>query len=89
MKRIEFTPPAGVVPEGTKAGEEFDLVSTFRVKPDGDVCLIQMGDEKMPGYSDKDKPAGKPSYADEHAAMTATGGGNGNGDAGGETQGAY
>lgn len=74
MKRIEFTPPAGVVPEGTKAGEDFDLVSTFRVKNDGQICLVQVGDVKLPGYSDKaDK--GRASYADEHKAMLGTGGG--------------
>jgi len=67
MKRIEFTPPKGVVPEGTKAGEEFDAVCTFRVKPDGDVCLVMLGDEKMPGYGERDR--GKPSYKDEHEAM--------------------
>lgn len=75
MKRIEFTPPAGVVPEGTKAGEEFDLVSTFRVKPDGNICLVMIGDTKLPGYSDNDKSKGKPSYADEHEAMMGSGGG--------------
>lgn len=75
MKRIEFNPPQGVVPEGTKAGEEFDAVCSFRVKNDGSVCLIQMGDEKMPGYSDKDKSKGKPSYADEHQEMMGSGGG--------------
>ncbi len=80
VKRVEFTPPAGVVPEGTKAGEEFDLVSTYRVKSDGDICLIVIGDTNMPGYSDKaDK--GKPSYKDEHQAMMGNGNGEGNGDA--------
>ncbi len=90
-RKIEFTAPDGVVPEGTKAGEEFDLVCTLRVKSDGQVCLVQVGDTKMPGYSDKDEPKGKQSYADEHAAMTGAGNGNGgNGDAGGgDTQGAY
>lgn len=73
-RKIEFHAPPGVVPEGTKSGEEFDLVCTFRVKSSGEVCLVQMGDEKMPGYSDKaDK--GKPSYADEHEAMLGAGGG--------------
>ena len=75
MKRVEFTAPAGTVPEGVKAGEEFDLVCTFRVTSGGQVCVIQMGDEKMPGYSDKpDK--GKPSYGDEHEAMMGNGGGD-------------
>jgi len=73
MKLVEFTPPDGVVPEGTKSGEEFDLVSTFRVRPNGDICLVQIGDTKMPGYSDKDQPKGKPSYKDEHDAMMDAG----------------
>lgn len=74
MKRIEFHAPPGVVPEGTKSGEEFDLVCTFRVKSSGEVCLVQMGDEKMPGYSERESK-GKPSYADEHEAMLGAGGG--------------
>jgi len=73
MKRVEFTPPSGVVPEGTKSGEEFDLVCTFRVKPDGDVCLVMMGDTKMPGYAEREK--GKPSYKSEHDEMMGAGGG--------------
>lgn len=88
MKRIEFTPPANVVPEGTKAGEEFDLVCSFRVKPDGDVCLIQMGDEKLPGYSDK-AGNGKPSYKDEHEAMMGGDSGTAMGSGGGAVQTAY
>lgn len=73
-RRIEFEAPPGVVPEGSKSGDEFDAVCTFRVKSDGTVCLVQIADEKMPGYSDKaDK--GRASYADEHKAMLGTGGG--------------
>lgn len=52
-KLVEFKPPAGfVLPEGTGAEGEFDLVSTFRMKPNGNICLVMMGDHKMPGYSD-------------------------------------
>lgn len=56
-QRVEFRAPAGAVPEGTQPGEEFDLVSTFRMKDNGDCCLVMMGDSKMPGY---DKGDGKP-----------------------------
>ncbi len=75
MKRVEFEAPPGTVPEGTKSGEEFDLVCTFRVSKSGQVCLIQMGDEKMPGYAEKGRDKGKPSYSDEHTAMMGNGGG--------------
>lgn len=51
-RKVEFTPPAGATPEGVADGEEFDLVCTFRVKSGGTVCLIEMGDQKMPGYSE-------------------------------------
>ena len=72
-RRIEFQAPPGTVPEGTAAGEEFDLVCTFRVKGPN-VCLVQMGDVKMAGYADKpDK--GRASYADEHGAMMKGSGG--------------
>ena len=54
MKRVEFKPPAGVVPEGTMSGSTFEEVSTFRVKKNGDICLIAIGQKQMPGYSDKD-----------------------------------
>lgn len=62
-KLVEFKPPEGfVLPEGVGSGGEFDMVSTFRVKPDGNICLIQLGDTKMPGYSDKDMPMHKEGY---------------------------
>lgn len=65
-KLVEFTPPAGAVPEGTAVGEEFDLVSTFRVKKGGTVCLVVMGDQKMPGYEEKST---HDNYASEANAM--------------------
>lgn len=60
-KRVEFVPPNGATPEGTQAGEEFDAVCTFRVKDNGQICLIQLGDVQMPGYSDSPM-AHKPEY---------------------------
>lgn len=58
-KRVEFTPPAEA-PEHD--GDEFDLVCTFRAKPDGKVCMTKWGDHPMPGYSDMKKDD-KPGYS--------------------------
>jgi hypothetical protein len=69
VKLVEFTPPPGVVPEDAAPGKEFDLVCSFRVKESGQVCLVMMGDAKMPGYeSREDKPA-KRDYSEEYQAM--------------------
>lgn len=56
MKRVEFRPPAGfAVPEGsTEAGQEFESMAKFRVKANGQLCLIAIGDHPMPGYGNKD-----------------------------------
>lgn len=51
MKLIEFKMPKGfTLPEGTQAGNQFDEMATFRVKPNGDLCLVAVGDHKLPGY---------------------------------------
>lgn len=60
-KRVEFIPPPGVVPEGTMAGEEFDAVTTYRVKNNGQICAVMIGDVQMPGYDDS-ATAHKPEY---------------------------
>jgi hypothetical protein len=84
-ERVEFTPPKGVVPEDIKKGDTFDLVSTYRLKDDGEICLIQIGDTKMPGYEEGEyeskTKADRQSYGDVvdsmHASMAAGGeGGN-------------
>lgn len=54
-KQVEFAAPPGTVPEGTEAGEEFDLVCTFQTKDGGTVCLTKMGDTPMPGYGDGER----------------------------------
>lgn len=62
-KTIEFQPPKEfTIPEGTQPGEDFDAVCTFRMKDAGTICLVQLGDVKMPGYGDKDDSQ-KPSSA--------------------------
>lgn len=41
---IEFETPSGFEPpEGTEEGKDFDMVATFRVKPDGKSCLVAVG----------------------------------------------
>lgn len=53
MKRIEFKPPAGLVPEGAEEGTEFEEVSTYRIKKNGDICLVAIGEHQLPGYDSK------------------------------------
>lgn len=56
MKKVEFKPPAGfAVPEGSnESGQEFEAMATFRVKANGQLCLVAIGDNPMPGYDTKD-----------------------------------
>lgn len=65
-KPVEFSAPAGVVPEGTEANEEFDAVATFRVKESGTICLVKIGEVDMPVYKDKGE---RPSYHKQAAEM--------------------
>lgn len=53
MTRIEFKPPPGLVPEGAEEGTEFEEVATFRVKKNGTICLVAIGENQMPGYDGK------------------------------------
>jgi hypothetical protein len=54
-ERVEFTPPKEfVMPEGTEANGEFDLVCTFKVNG-GKLCMTMLGDHKMPGYGKNDE----------------------------------
>lgn len=69
-KRIEFRPPDGIVPEGLTAGEEFDLVTRYRLKDSGEICVIEIGDTRMPGYeSTERKSDSKPTYQDYTKSM--------------------
>jgi len=73
-ERVEFKAPKGVVPEDVQSGDTFDLVSTYRLKDNGEICLIQIGDTKMPGYEEdnyKEDTKGKDrkSYGDVMASM--------------------
>ena len=51
-KTITFTPLPHSVPEGTKAGDYFDLVCSFCLMDDGRVSVDAMGDIKA---KDEDK----------------------------------
>lgn len=97
-ERVEFKAPKGVVPEDVAAGDTFDLVSTYRLKPDGQICLVQIGDHKMAGYEEDEyeqdtKNKNRASYGDVmasmHSAMSDQGGGSGNTDMGGGGSGGY
>jgi|SRR5690348_2372437 len=55
-KRVEFTPPKEfTLPETAMQSGEFDLVCSFHVKPDGKICLVKLGETKMPGYDKEER----------------------------------
>lgn len=59
MKRLEFQPSAELrssVGESVQEGQTMELMSTFKVKENGDWCLIKIEDVAMPGYEDKGHP---------------------------------
>lgn len=41
---VEFpTPPGFTLPEGSTEGESFEMVGSFKLKPDGKMCLLSVG----------------------------------------------
>lgn len=57
-KLIEFKPtPALAQQVGEQAApdKEFELLARFKAKPNGNWCLVAVGDVVMPGYKDEDK----------------------------------
>jgi hypothetical protein len=68
-KKIEFDPLPHAVPEGTKAGDTFDLVVTFRLGDSGRVTVEQMGDVKSEA---EDKPEFRPDFKDDAKAIQDT-----------------
>ena len=71
MKDIKFKPLPNSVPEGTQRGDSFDLVCTFRLEENGEVCLEQMGDVKAE-YKDDKKSMVRPGMDDEIKAMQSS-----------------
>lgn len=68
--KIEFVPPQSFSPPDGSDSGEFDIVCTFRTNGNK-ICLVQLGDEKMPGYDDSDEPQSKPDYSGYAKNMTA------------------
>lgn len=79
MKRIEFKIPEGLtVPEGTQAGGQWQEMATFRLKKNGQMCLVAIGEHKMPGYENGKEES--PMYeAQEKASSRYSGMMNGEG----------
>lgn len=68
--KVEFPAPKGfVLPEGAEPGQDFDLVCTLRTKENGNICLVQLGDVKMPGYDNREGETKKQDYSDYVASM--------------------
>lgn len=77
QEKVEFFPPQGASnpegPEGSKGGR-FSLVCDFEPRPDGKVCMVQYGDQAMPGYDGKEgMNAEKPSYGGYVGSMKSQG----------------
>lgn len=66
-KRVEFSAPDGFrPPEGTQPTDTFEAMATFQYKKDGRLCLVAIGDHKMPGYKDGEENSTAAKY---HGAM--------------------
>lgn len=64
MKLIEFEPPPALrnaVGEGVQPGQTMELMAEFRVKDNGNWCLITVEDVPMPGY-DRKSPSVESQY---------------------------
>lgn len=47
-KAIEFDAPKDFrLPEGKQSGDEFSLVCDFKMKPNGKLCLVKLGDQEL------------------------------------------
>lgn len=59
------------MPEGKgEEGDEIELVDTWRVKPDGKLCLVEFDGHKMPGY-DGDYGEAEPDKEDKRGYADA------------------
>ena len=73
-KTIEFKMPEALeIPDGISNGETFESMATFQVKKGGRLCLVAIGEHKMPGYSQHEQPRqpdpGKEAARKYHAAL--------------------
>ena len=64
-QKVEFQPPKDAsLPEGVQPGEDWDMVCSFRIGANSQICMTNFGDTDMPGY-DKSESSEKKSYAKE------------------------
>lgn len=65
----EFTAPDGFnPPEGTKPGEEFDALGTFKLQDDGSVCLVAVDGVKLKPEAEKESPSEEAKEADSEGS---------------------
>ena len=50
---MDFMPPKGLEMPEAEPGEDFEMEATFRMKPDGMMCLTSVGGMPMPGYGEE------------------------------------
>lgn len=78
--RVEFQPPKdAALPDGVQPNEDFDVVCSFRIGANSQICMTKFGDADMPGYDKSDtkeyKKDDKPGYNDMASGMMTTMGG--------------
>lgn len=69
LMKLEFKAPAGLAPEGSEEGTEFEEVATFRVKKNGMICLVAIGDHQLPSYDKSEHEYGEAAGRKYNEAM--------------------
>jgi len=72
--RVEFKAPPGFQPpQQEDPSADWDMVCSFRTKPDGTLCMTKLGDTPMPGYDGKsEKVESKPDYSNVYKPLMQT-----------------
>lgn len=56
-KYPEFqTPESYITPEGVKEGESFEDIATFKLKANGKICIVKVGDSPLYANKKDDEP---------------------------------
>lgn len=83
---VEFVPPKDFTPpENTSQDKDWDMVCSFRTKPDGRICMTKLGDTDMPGYGSKkdqkheESKETKPDYSEYSQSIMQAGNAAGSG----------
>lgn len=74
-EKVRFKPPKGwMPPDGSEKDGKFDIVDTWKIEEDGQLCLIKLGDHDMK-YEEHEKKENKPDYSEVSKPMMSSLGG--------------